>query len=404
MKIPRLRKNPDGRAFVEIPGAGRKRKYFGKYGTPEANEAYSEWIRLWIDGAMPKQEARPTAELVPIYLAYLKHMKGRVSRQTFDQAKVASRKFFEYVGTSIKVSDLTPALLRGFQTHLSKQTYREGGVDIQFSRVYCNDLVKRFKRFIRWAMGEGSIDTDTALRLDAVEPLKRGKSEARETRKVTAVSWADVQRTLPFFTPTIATMVQVQFLCGMRPGEVCGMKRADIDRKGVMVEGVRIWLYAPEEHKGAWRGQELEKAIPPLAQEMLTKWEQRGDCGDYFFSPRQATKDAYGWNGPWVVGEKAEWDKTLTKLAECYKTTIYDAAVKAGVERAVGVVADLRPWTPNQLRHGMATLLRATPGIGIEGASAYAGHRNIDTTLIYAHRTREQIARIAAQFGNILEK
>lgn len=35
MKTPKLRANPDGRWFCEIPGTGRKRKYFGR----DLNEA-----------------------------------------------------------------------------------------------------------------------------------------------------------------------------------------------------------------------------------------------------------------------------------------------------------------------------------------------------------------------------
>jgi integrase len=65
-------------------------------------------------------------------------------------------------------------------------------------------------------------------------------------------------------------MVQVQLLTGMRPGEVCRLCPAEIDKSGP------VWIYRPRRHKGDWRGKERAIAIGPKAQEILNEYTPAG--------------------------------------------------------------------------------------------------------------------------------
>jgi site-specific recombinase XerD len=54
-------------------------------------------------------------------------------------------------------------------------------------------------------------------------------------------------------------------------------------------------------------------------------------------------------------------------------------------------------WTPNQLRHVAATLIRKE--YGIEVASIILGHSSLNTTEVYAEADLEKAARAMADFG-----
>jgi len=70
-------------------------------------------------------------------------------------------------------------------------------------------------------------------------------------------------------------------------------------------------------------------------------------------------------------------------------------AVRRASKRAVSRYVPIPEWTPNQLRHGIATLIKESQGH--DAATAYLGHSTPDTTAIYAHRSRETIQKVAKE-------
>jgi integrase len=91
----------------------------------------------------------------------------------------------------------------------------------------------------------------------------------------------DVRLLLSFLSPVIAAMVRVQYLCGMRPGEVCMMRPCYIDRSG------DVWIYEPRRHKTAWRGFSQCKAVPNAAQQIIGPLIN-GDPNAFIFQPKSA--------------------------------------------------------------------------------------------------------------------
>src|SRR5205085_2809497 len=67
----------------------------------------------------------------------------------------------------------------------------------------------------------------------------------------------------PFVSWQVWAMIELQLLTGMRPGEVCAIRTAYIDRSG------KLWLYKPAEHKTAYRGHERTIYLGPRAQRVV---------------------------------------------------------------------------------------------------------------------------------------
>ena len=70
-----------------------------------------------------------------------------------------------------------------------------------------------------------------------------------------------------------------------------------------------------------------------------------------------------------------------------YRRVIVRACKKAGIES----------WTPYQLRHSAATIIRKK--YGIEAARVVLGHKNLSTTEIYAEADRESAIEAMKEIG-----
>src|SRR5262249_52481887 len=71
----------------------------------------------------------------------------------------------------------------------------------------------------------------------------------------------------------VRTMVELQRLTGMRPGEVCGFTFAEVDRSPSVVPACRqadttgdLWVYRPSQHKTAHRGKHRAVPLGPKAR------------------------------------------------------------------------------------------------------------------------------------------
>ena len=119
----------------------------------------------------------------------------------------------------------------------------------------------------------------------AVAPLKRGRSEAKESVPVGPVSPQTIELTKAHLPPTVATMIDLQQFTGMRPGEVCIMRAIDIDRSDK-----RVWIYTPHTHKLEHKSKQRRIPLGPRAQKALQPFLDAATSIDdaYLFSPAQA--------------------------------------------------------------------------------------------------------------------
>ncbi|WP_437229455.1 tyrosine-type recombinase/integrase [Planctomicrobium sp. SH661] len=270
------------------------------------------------------------------------------------------------VAGQLKCGELGPRILLLLQESLKHTRCRNHRKKQTLSRFYINRQVAEVKRMIKWACAHEYIPAEIYSKMLPVSGLRRGCG-VREADGVQPIELTEVRLTLPFLNEPIRTMVVVQYLCAMRPSEVCGMRSEWIDRSKTP------WLYAPVDHKNTHRGQYLRKAIPQKAAQLLEPFLE-AKRSEYVFP---ACNRAGVVLGPYAV----------SSLRNAIKRAIHKAN-QAGVK--------VREWSPLQLRHTVATQIEEQ--FGREAAQIYLGHSELDTTAIYAQRSAKAVAELAKHF------
>jgi integrase len=166
----------------------------------------------------------------------------------------------------------------------------------------------------------------------------------------------------------------------MRPGEVVQMRMGDLDRAG------RVWLYRPQRHKLEHQGADRVIPLGPQAQAVLAAFV-RLDPLTPCFSPKEAERErrkvmrAARRTKVWpshttdAIRKRKGWGPE--RLRDTYDSASYRRAVDRAC-KAAGIAS----WSPNQLRHSAATRIRKE--LGLEVAQAVLGHRQLETTQVYA--------------------
>lgn len=145
-------------------------------------------------------------------------------------------------------------------------------------------------------------------------------------------------------------MFQLQDLTGARPQEVVTIRPCEVDTSG------DVWHYQPRSHKTAHLDGGKVIVLGPRTQEVLRPWLDR-DPETYCFVPAETS----AWNYTRLRRRDVSAEGTREaeprepKLApgRRYTRHSYRVAIKRACERA-GVPA----WSPRQLRHTRATLIR----------------------------------------------
>src|SRR5262249_45212541 len=129
--------------------------------------------------------------------------------------------------------------------------------------------------------------------LREVKGFRKGEKCVRESEPVQPAFAEDMLAALPHCPRPVAAMVELQWLTGMRSGEVRIMRTLDIDQSNP-----DWWLSRPGRdegphgrHKNAWRGQDRVVPLGPRCIEILTPWLRPDVPSAYLFQPKQATED-----------------------------------------------------------------------------------------------------------------
>lgn len=133
-----------------------------------------------------------------------------------------------------------------------------------WSRKYINAQVQRLRHMFKWSAGRELVPVSVHESLRTVEPLRRGRTEARETDKVLPVPQATIDAVPPHLSSPHRALVQLQVFTGARPGELLAMRPCDIE----FDNAAGLWLYRPEQHKNAFRERERVIFLGPQAQRL----------------------------------------------------------------------------------------------------------------------------------------
>ncbi len=260
---------------------------------------------------------------------------------------------------------------------LDLKAAREKMIDAALTRVTINQRVGVIKRMFKWAVAEELLPPSVFHGLQALAGLRQGRTRAKEGRTVGPVDERWVRLSMKAMCPTLAAMVELQLLTGMRSEELCILRPVDLDASG------RIWLYRPATHKTAHHGHERVVAIGPKAQKVLKPFLRR-PVNSYCFSPAEAQHERFG-GAQGYVGER-------------YNSHTYRRAVSYAIERAQrDVDEDISDWTPHQLRHAAATAIRRE--LGLDAARAALGQKSLAIADTYAELDAGLAAEAARRLG-----
>ena len=372
-----------------------KTHYLGLYGSPESKTAYARFVaESRIDPIFAPPQEGEKITISDLVAAFLTHAKPTLDGATFGHYRTLIGDFLlKLYGADTAVDDFKPRSLKLVRSEMIESK--------RFCRDYINKNIRRIVSIFGWGVSEELVQPNTELALKAVKPLPKGYPGTYDNPEREEVADEIVRRTLPFMPATLAAMVQVQRLTGMRPSEVCKMRVGDIDQ----TRDPELWYYIPgshktEEHIG-------KKAIP------LSKFEQAliapylvGKKSDAaVFNPnvamaeraieRRASRKSK--ITPSQAARDAKRAANPKRYAEFYNKHTYRKGIEYAIAKGNKTLSEgeqIPHWFPYQIRHAAGT--EAEKRQGLDKAQALLGHKTANVTKRYAHgqlASAEEMAR-----------
>jgi integrase len=307
------------------------------------------------------------------------------------------------------------------------------------ARKTINGRCRRIRHVFKWAAAHELIPASIYDALATIEPLKRGRCDARETEPVQPVARELVDATLKHLPRQVAAIVRLQLWTGARPGELLRMRAVDIDTS----DKSGVWIYKPVEHKNMYRGKDRVILLGPQCQAVITEFIASRATDAFLFSPAEAeaerraeltrqrrTPRGYGNS----VGTNRS-DMPEREPGDHYTTPSYARAITRACDAAFPPPEHLRRqrvkgsrgtrmeteqellarltepereelkrwrdehrWHPHQLRHTAATDIRRE--FGLEHAQVMLGHSSAEITeAVYAERDLQKAMEVARRVG-----
>jgi integrase len=364
--------------------------YLGHHGSPESQAEYDRAIAEWLaSGRQPPGVTDLTIN--ELILLYLEFVDGYYTSTEPANIRLALRALRKLYGVRL-AHEFGPRSLK---------VVREIFIGEDLCRNEINKRTRRIVRMFKWAVGEELLPASVHQALKAVEGLRKGRGDVRESKPVKPVSDAWVDPIRPFVARQVWAIVELQRLTGMRPGEVCAMRTIDVNTAG------RIWEYIPASHKTQHHGKSRTIFIGPQAQVILRPW-LRAELEAYLFQPREAEAERRAAQRL-ARKTKVQPSQQVRKKSrprkqpgERYDTDSYRRAVAYGIERTNRNRASrgeppIGNWHPHQLRHNAGTRLRREFGLDI--ARAVLGHSSPVVTEVYAELDQAKAADAMARIG-----
>ncbi|HUY35473.1 MAG TPA: hypothetical protein VMV69_22200 [Pirellulales bacterium] len=415
-RIPKYRLHKaSGQAIVEVGG---KVAYLGPYDSPKSREKYHRIVaelQRDPDPAVAIKTLRDQRKLSlnELLLAYWQFAQGYYRKPDGGPAKEQEKMW----GVIERLMDRHGPMDAAEFGPIALKEVRAKMVQDDLARKYVNGQVGRIRRIFKWAVEEELVPATIPEALKAVAPLKAGRTEARETARIMPVDEAVARQVLPFLSPPVRGMVELQLLTGMRSDNVTSMRACDLDMTGPE------WTYTPLHHKTEHHGHILKIPLGPKAQAVLKEFMalRLPSSDGYLFRPDAAAE----WRGverrkkresPMTPSQAKRKPKRHPKKApgERYDTATYRRAITYGLGqlaksqghelpkdrpvtskwlKSVGAIY----WHPHQLRHTLGTAVRKQ--FGFEAAQIALGHASPDATKLYAEADFEMAKRIARELG-----
>ena len=371
-------------AIVYIDG---KKNNLGRWGSPEAKEAYARFeVEWWKNYRNPIHVQTNTfmhpneggANIGNLVVGYFAQAEGIMHPDDYRHVSTAVFEFLlKLYSDKNAVDSFTPKCLKLVRTSMVQSG--------RFCRKTINSYVKRIVAMFRWGVEEDMVAGSTWHALKAVKALRKGEEGTFDHAEREEVPDDVVALTLQYLPSTVSAMVQIQGMTGMRPTELCTMRVGDVNRSG------DVWEYRPKNHKTE---EYIGKKVIHLGKEeqaLIAPYLAKKTAGQAVFSPAQAMKERHAEKRanrktkitPSQAARDAQKKKKPVQYAEFYDTNSYRKAIEYGIARAKREGVVIPHWTPYQLRHGAGT--RAEKEYGLDEAQALLHHTSAQMTKRYAH-------------------
>jgi len=361
---------PNHSAYINLNG---KRHYLGRFGSAESKEKRD---RLWNEYKTARDSLHDNTVTVSVLVARFlewaetNYVKNDRYTGTHKKFKIIVQPLLELY-KSVPVTEFGPLALKAVRNSMIESK--------TLCRNSINERVGGIRRIFQWGVSEELVPETVYRALMTVSMLKEGKTSAVDHPPVEEAPLEDVLKTVAVCHKVLGDMIMIQLLAAMRPQEVRLMRACDIDRSD------DIWIYTPHEHKTEHRGKTRTIPILPESQAILTPYLIANETTPeaYLFSPQKAVKA--------IAVEKRAGRKTPVQpsqqgrrkgrgkgkpVGDCYTKNAYGTAIERAAKRA-----GVPNWSPNQLRHTMATAVKNN--LDIEAAQHLLGHSSSKTTEIY---------------------
>jgi integrase len=369
--------------------------YLGRWNSPESHVRYDRRIAEWLANGrrLPGPEARAGQQTVSeIILAFDTYAEQRypASGRELENFRRAFEPLRDLYGRAA-VRDFGPKALKAVQQRM---------IELGWCRAVINRRVGRIKALFRWAESEELVSPSTYHALQTVRGLPKGMPGVREAPPTEPAFWEQAEKVIPFCPRVIGAMLRIQWLSGMRSGEIRVMRTMDLDRSEP-----RCWYYCPGSdagphgrHKNAWRGQTRIVVLGPQAIEAVTPWLREDDPTAYLFQPRQAVAERNarrraGRKSPRTPSQLARKRKANPKRVPgtLYTPTSYAHAVARACAKAQ---VKFRPYA---LRHGRKMQVEAA--VDVDAARTVLGQRSIVATQHYGTLDLRKATEVMAVLG-----
>jgi len=421
-----------GQAILTLNGVDY---YLGPHGTAASMAEYDRLVAEWLAGGRrPPVLANtlPALTVNHIILDFWEHAQTYYRRpdgtptSEVDSFKTVFRLLRRFYGNTA-VQEFGPLALKALQQEM---------IRLGWCRKSINKQTRRLIAVFKWAVSEEKIPAAIYEQMRTVPPLKRGRTQARETQRVRPVPDECVQAIEPFVSRQVWGLVRLQLLTGARPGELVLLRGVDLHTQG------KIWTAEPEEHKTAHH--ELSKTIyfGPQSQVILQEYLQDRPLDAYLFSALEAEQQRdrerhAARKTPASCGNRPGTQRNANPArppADHYTVSSYRRAIARACDQAFPLPetlarrrvprgkstrwerkaewkarlgpeawAELKKWEkthrwhPHQLRHNAGTSIRKE--FGVEVARVILGQRSLPVTEIYAEMDEAKARSVIGKIG-----
>jgi integrase len=374
-----------GQAVVTLNGQDH---YLGPHGTKASKREYDRLIQLWLANGriIPRSDGAAGITITELLARYWRFVTGyyvKDDQPTNEQRSIKSAlRYLKALYGRELVAEFGPMKLKAV---------RESMVQAGHCRGVVNQNVGRIKRAFKWGVENEIVQPNILHGLQAIASLRRGRTQAKESKPVKPVPDAHVDAVRPYVSRQVWAIIELQRLTGMRSGEVVIMRGGDLDMTGT------LWTYTPSTHKTAHHGHEKIVYLGPKAQNVIKPFLS-ADLSRFLFSPADARNERYATMRATRKSKVQPSQRNRRKKApkwqpaERYTPRTYGDAIARACK-----LHDILHWHPHQLRHNAATQLRKE--FGLEIARCVLGQKSMAVAEIYAELDRTKAADAMAKIG-----